>query len=183
MRIIAGESRGIILVSPSDDKVRPTPNRIREALFSILGSFEECTVFDAFAGTGSLGCEALSRGATRVCFADSATTSIELITENVKRVDGGDRSQIFKGSYDYALAKMDFDPDIVFLDPPYNQGLTNLALKTLSEAPRITAGCLVIAEQHVDEEPCAHPAFELDDERVYGSIRLRFLLRIEPAQE
>lgn len=183
MRIIAGESRGIILVSPSDDKVRPTPNRIREALFSILGSFEDCTVFDAFAGTGALGCEALSRGATAVCFADSAATSIEMVTENVKRVDGVSRSQIWKGTYDFALNKMDFDPDIVFLDPPYNQGLTQKALTVMADASRITKGCLVVAEQHIDEEPCAHPAFELDDERVYGSIRLRFLLRNDLSQK
>ncbi|MEZ4461350.1 MAG: 16S rRNA (guanine(966)-N(2))-methyltransferase RsmD [bacterium] len=177
MRIISGTAKGRKLATPLDDRVRPTTDRIRESLFSILGSFEDCTVLDAFAGTGALGCEALSRGATRVCFADNAAASIALVTDNVARVHAEDRAEIIHGSYELALRRMSFDPDVVFLDPPYNQGLTNAALEVLANAPRITAGALVVCEQHADEPPCQHPAFTLDDERLYGSVRLRLFLR------
>lgn len=177
MRIIAGTARGRTLAAPADDRVRPTTDRIRESLFSILGSFEDCTVFDGFAGTGALGCEALSRGATHVAFADSAKTSIDLVRENIRRVDGLDRSTVFPVAFERAVALLAFEPDIIFLDPPYHQGLTQQALETLARSPQITPGALVVCEQHVDEQPCAHEAFSLDDERVYGSVRLRFLLR------
>lgn len=179
MRIISGNARGRTLAAPKDDRVRPTTDRIRESLFSILGSFDECTVFDGFAGTGALGCEALSRGATRVAFADSSPRSIELVRENIQRVDGLDRSLVLPVAFDRALALLDFEPDVVFIDPPYLQGLSQQALETMARSPQITDGSLVVCEQHVDEQPCAHEAFLLDDERVYGSVRLRFLLRKE----
>lgn len=177
MRIISGTAKGRALAAPSDARVRPTTDRIRESLFSILGSFDDCTVFDAFAGTGALGCEALSRGATHACFSDSAARSIALIAENVRRVRAQERSIILHATFEQAVRRLDFDPDVTFLDPPYNKGLAQYALDVLAESERFTEGALIVCEQHVDETPCALSDFDLDDERIYGSVRLRFFLR------
>lgn len=177
MRIIAGTARGRTLATPQDDRVRPTTDRIRESLFSILGSFEDCTVFDGYAGTGALGCEALSRGATRAAFADVSADSIALVRENVSRIDASDRATILALPFDRAVARLEFDPDVIFLDPPYHQGLTQKSLEILARSPRITDGALVVCEQHFDEEPCGLEGFERDDERVYGTVRLTFLVR------
>jgi 16S rRNA (guanine966-N2)-methyltransferase len=179
MRIIAGYARGRRLVTPSNDSVRPTTDRVRESLFSILGDLEDAKVVDGFAGSGALGCEALSRGAARCAFFDPSTQSIELVRENLKRIDAAHLAAVSRLPFTQGLARLDFDPDLVFLDPPYHTPLAQQALDALAASPRITPGALVVIEQDIGDTPASHDAFDLDDERIYGRTRLRFLRRAD----
>jgi 16S rRNA (guanine966-N2)-methyltransferase len=179
MRIIAGHARGRRLLAPSDDSVRPTTDRIRESLFSILGDLEGVSVVDGFAGSGALGCEALSRGASRCDFFDLSSKSIELVTENVRRIDAASQAHISRCAFTQGLANLSHEPDLIFLDPPYSTPLAQQALDALASSPRITPGALVVVEQEIDDTLATHPRFELDDERVYGRTRLRLLRRVE----
>lgn len=178
MRIIAGHARGRRLLAPADDSVRPTTDRIRESLFSILGDLEGVSVVDGFAGSGALGCEALSRGASRCDFFDLSSKSVELVTENVRRIDASDSAHISRCAFTQGLATLSHDPDLVFIDPPYHTPLAQQALDALAASPRITPGALIVVEQDIDDAPALHDRFELDDERVYGRTRLRLLRRL-----
>jgi 16S rRNA (guanine966-N2)-methyltransferase len=177
MRIIGGSARGRVLATPKDDRVRPTTDRIRESLFSILGDFQDTIVLDGFAGTGALGCEALSRGATFCYFCDPSRDSVSLVEENLRRIDAGDRARVLTMRFDRALEQITHDPDVIFLDPPYGTGLLEGAVEAVAACQGIGKGALLVCEQGSDETPIRHDAFELDDERVYGGTRLTFLVR------
>lgn len=177
MRIIAGSYKGRKLASPNDDRVRPTTDRVRESLFSILGDFSDCVVVDGFAGTGALGIEALSRGADYCYFFDPSYASILLVEENIDRVGASERASIYKVSFDKGLELLESEPDVLFLDPPYGSSLAQSALESMAKCEWVTARALVVVEQSSTDKPVEHEAFELDDERLFGDTRMRFLLR------
>jgi 16S rRNA (guanine(966)-N(2))-methyltransferase RsmD len=118
MRVIAGEFRSRRLISLPGDATRPTPDRLRETLFSILMPVIEGAVFvDAFAGTGAVGIEAISRGARQVIFIEKNKDAVEVIRENLSSLKIKDRGQLIKGSAVLHLANV--TDAIVFIDPPY----------------------------------------------------------------
>jgi len=134
MRIISGSARGLTLATPKDQRVRPTTDRVRESLFSILGNLHDLIVLDAFAGTGALGCEALSRGAAFCYFFDPSKDSITLVKENLSRVKATDRASTQQRPMTQALPTItQHTLDLVFLDPPYH---TTLAHEALPNKPR-----------------------------------------------
>ena len=177
MRIIAGTAKGRKLQTPKNDNVRPTTDRVRESLFSIMGSFEDCVVWDAFAGTGALGCEALSRGADFVYFSDSSRPSIELVRENIGRVTKDQNFRVIHAPAERAIAELSHDPDIIFLDPPYASGLLESVVDAIARASAIGSGALLVCEQGAEEPPIQHDSFEMDDQRLFGSIRITFLVK------
>src|SRR5690554_3619799 len=105
MRIISGKARGLRLATPSTYHVRPTADRVREALFSILGDLEGAVVVDGFAGTGALGCEAISRGAARCYFFEKSREAVETVEENVRRIKGAGQAKVEKCTFEYGLGK------------------------------------------------------------------------------
>jgi 16S rRNA (guanine(966)-N(2))-methyltransferase RsmD len=120
MRVIAGEFRSRVLKSLPGLDVRPTPDRLRESLFNVLTPKIQNAVFlDAYAGTGSVGIEALSRGATRVIFIENNRAAWSIIRENLNSLGIENRAEIVRGKVAQALAK--YPADIVFLDPPYTR--------------------------------------------------------------
>lgn len=120
MRVIAGEFRSRRLKSPPGLATRPTPDRLRESLFSILmPEIEGATFFDAYAGTGSVGIEALSRGAARCIFVERSRAAVEVLRENLATLGVEARCEVFTGKAQHVLARK--TADIVFLDPPYEQ--------------------------------------------------------------
>jgi 16S rRNA (guanine(966)-N(2))-methyltransferase RsmD len=123
MRIIAGEFRRRVLLSPPDDKTtRPIPDRVKESVFSILrGHFEGATVFDGFAGTGAIGLEAVSRGASRCLLVEQDKAMSRLLTQNVERLGAGDRCEVLTADAlgPGALARAPRPLHLAFLDPPY----------------------------------------------------------------
>jgi 16S rRNA (guanine966-N2)-methyltransferase len=152
MRIISGELRGRKLLSPDSDKVRPTTDKVKEAVFNILAPYlEDAVVIDLFAGTGSLGLEALSRGAVRVYFVDKSKESINLVKENVKRCAAEDRSVILLYDFERGLERIPEKVDIIFLDPPYSKGFMEKSLSLISASMRLNEDGIVVAEHGKDE--------------------------------
>ncbi len=136
MRVIGGEFRSRRLKAPHGDTVRPTPDRLREALFNILAPRIEGTVFlDAYAGSGSVGIEALSRGARRAIFLEKSRPALRALEENIEMLDIGPRCEVHPGNAAPVITK--FEADIVFLDPPYpREREYELCLAALGEQPR-----------------------------------------------
>jgi 16S rRNA (guanine966-N2)-methyltransferase len=170
MRIIAGTWRGRLLAPPPPSGVRPTADRVRQALFDTLmhapwASVRGAHVLDAFAGTGALGLEALSRGAAHATFIERDRATLAVLRRNVAAL----------GAAATVLAADALAPPrgtahtLVFLDPPYGQGLVPRALAALGAAGWLAPGALVVAETGRDEPPpCEDPL----DSRTHGAARL-----------
>ena len=136
MRVIGGEFRSRRLKTPHGDSVRPTPDRLREALFNILSQRINGVVFlDAYAGCGSVGIEALSRGARRAIFLEKSRGALRCLEENIVTLGIEARTEVHAGNAAPGITQ--FEADIVFLDPPYPRELEySLCLERLGEAPR-----------------------------------------------
>ena len=179
MRIIAGSAKGHKLGSlPIKSKrqlIRPTSDRAREALFSIIGPFVQgALVLDFFAGTGALGLEALSRGALSALFVDKNRGVIDLITRNIKKCGFSEVSTVVKRDLTKGLSFLDrfIPPDgftLVFLDPPYGRKMGYTVLFELGKGEFISNQCMVIAEDNSGEDlPDTIGILHLHDRRRYG---------------
>ncbi|WP_133489006.1 16S rRNA (guanine(966)-N(2))-methyltransferase RsmD [Aliiroseovarius marinus] len=174
MRIIAGRFRGLALASvgkgDAGAHLRPTTDRVRESLFSMLtgGRFgdpiEDARVLDLFAGTGALGLEALSRGATHVTLVDDGRKALSLIRENIQKCRCADEVTILKR--DATRLPEGTPHDLIFLDPPYGKGLGEKALAAAIKSGWVADGALIVWE---DNMPVIPPAgvTQLDSRR-YG---------------
>ena len=177
MRIITGSARGARLKSPAGEGTRPTADRTREALFSMLGArVYDARVLDLFAGTGALALEALSRGAESAVLVDRATYTV--LQENVRRTKMEERAEIRRGDVygqTAALSREGRTFDLIFADPPYACGDNARVLAAVSEGALPDAGGLLVLEQGADE-----PLIErsgrllLVRERRYGAARICF---------
>lgn len=156
MRIIAGEWRGRKLTAPKGDATRPTADRTRETLFSMLtsrlGSFEELRVADLFAGSGALGLEALSRGAAHCLFVEQDREALDTIRDNVSTFDARARCTIEAGSV-LGLRPAREPYDLILLDPPYRTGAGEVALDRLQRLDWITDATWIALETAFNEEP------------------------------
>ncbi len=180
MRIIAGAFRGRRLHGPKGDRVRPTIDRVREAIFSMLASeIPNAKVLDLFAGTGAMGLEALSRGAAFSVFVDQSADSVRLIRENIALCRAEAKSRVMREPAVSAIRRLATNDeffDIIFLDPPYGKGLiqeTLAVLDTVAEAQAI-----VIAEHHIkDSLPATLGPWVQDRERKYGDTLISIYSR------
>jgi 16S rRNA (guanine(966)-N(2))-methyltransferase RsmD len=165
--------------------IRPTADRVKESLFNILAvlleGFDQCRVLDLFAGTGNLGIESLSRGAAQAVFIDNHRESLILVSRNLMMLGFNDRGRLIGKE---ALAALRFlektEPPfhLVFIDPPYRQGLAEMALKYLSASPLINENSLVIAEFSSGEIlPMAFDNLKDFDRRIYGDTAIAFFRR------
>jgi 16S rRNA (guanine966-N2)-methyltransferase len=156
IRIIAGEFKGRRLKVPSGGKVRPTSDRVREALFSILGaSVVGARVLDAYSGSGALGFEALSRGARSVVFVESDGAAADLLRENGSRIGAAERCRIIRASMiDLAANPPVGGPfDIIMADPPYGAGEAPELLALISAPTWLLPGGLIVLERERAVEP------------------------------
>ncbi|MDP9413656.1 MAG: 16S rRNA (guanine(966)-N(2))-methyltransferase RsmD [Pseudomonadota bacterium] len=181
MRIIAGEWRGRAMLAPEGRATRPTSDRAREGLFSILqsrvGSFEGLRVADLFAGTGALGLEALSRGAGHCTFLDNDRNAFAALQRNIASFGAASRAEVRAQAVEYAGPPA-APCDILFLDPPYGTGLAEMALKRVGNAAWIVPGGLLSLET-AGERPDAPLGFEIETERRFGKAHI-LLLRRQP---
>jgi 16S rRNA (guanine966-N2)-methyltransferase len=149
MRIIAGEWRGRPLIGPEGRATRPTSDRAREGLFSMLvsrlGSFEELRVADLFAGTGALGLEALSRGAAHCLFLDNDRNAVTSIARNLATFGAADRADVRAQAVEHAPPPP-APCHLVLLDPPYSLGLVEPILARIADAAWLAPGALVSVE-------------------------------------
>lgn len=178
MRIIAGEWRGRPLAAPEGQGTRPTSDRAREGLFSMLasrvGSFQGLHVADLFAGTGALGLEALSRGAAHCTFVESDRTAAFVLQKSIDRFSVKDRTTVLTQSVEYASApSRPFD--IVFMDPPYRTGLAEMAVARIGNPAWVAPGGWLSVETSGEKIEVPN-GFSLDTERRFGKAHI-FLLR------
>lgn len=183
MRIVAGKHRGRALLVPDGAAIRPTSDRAREALFNILehGSFAaggsrlaEKRVLDAFAGTGALGLEALSRGAAHVSFIEQASEARKLLARNIATLGEQDRTIVLSGDAT-APPRTPAPVALALLDPPYGKGLGAKALIALAAAGWFAPDTLIVLEIGAKEVPALPDGFTLRDDRRYGAARLLFI--------
>ena len=187
MRIVSGRFKGRTLRAPGDVALRPTSDKVRQAIFNILEhagfaaelSLEGARVVDLFAGTGALGLEALSRGAKYCLFIEDAAESRGIIRENVEALVLTGASKIWRRDATNLGALDTLAPfDLAFLDPPYRKGLLAPALKGLVAGGWLNANALIIAEAAEDEAMPVIDGLEILDDRVYGDTRLAFMRSI-----
>lgn len=154
MRVIAGERRRYLLKTPKNTKIRPTSDKIKETLFNMLSNKVYDAVFiDLFSGTGQIGIEALSRGAKFCVFIDRDKTAISLIKENISHVKYEAFSDIIHGNLPDSIVRIDrFNPEIIFLDPPYDSGLYKASLSKIAGLNSIDENTLIIAESDAKED-------------------------------
>lgn len=180
MRVISGKYRGKKLVSPLDDSVRPTTDRIKETVFNILQwDIAGARVLDLFCGSGALGIECLSRGAEEVVFVDKSRESTELTKTNLKGIDGNYR--VVNADFLNVLRAHGKKFDLIFIDPPYKSGLGDIAVDAVFECDRLARGGIVVYE-HSTEIPFNPSSDRLNVRtKVMGSVTVEFVTRKERA--
>jgi len=176
MRIIAGAWRGRLLDAPPGIATRPTADRVRETLFSMLtsrlGSFEELRVADLFAGSGALGFEALSRGASSATFVERDSSAVAAIRANAERLEAADRITILSAN---ALNLPSGGPfDLVFADPPYDKGSGSAAAAAVAAAGWLAPGGWLSVESASGDEVSAK-GLNVEAERAVGRARLTLM--------
>lgn len=184
MRVIGGKWRGRALTAPEGRDIRPTGDRVREAIFNIVehgrhtkggGSpIPGAVVLDSFAGTGAMGIEALSRGAAKAYFLEKERASINVLERNL--ADCGGAATIRKADC-LAPPSAPETCDLVFLDPPYGQGMAVPALTALTDASWVGDGALCVVEIGKSDAFDTPDGFEVLDERRYGAARVILLTR------
>jgi len=178
MRIVGGRLRGRALAAPKSHAVRPTADRLREALFNVLvhaygDPVTSARVLDLFAGTGALGLEALSRGAQFALFVDDGAEARALIRENVAALGLGGASKIFRRDATRLGAAHPLEPfTLAFLDPPYGQGLAEQALAGARAGGWLAAGALIVVEEAAKAGFAAPEGFEELERRRYDDTAL-----------
>jgi len=181
MRIVGGRFSGRPLYAPTGLAVRPTSDRVREALFNILehGDYPlaGARVIDLFAGSGALGLEAISHGAAYALFVEEGAASRAAIRRNVESLSLTGATRIFRRD----ATKLGAIPagitpfELGFLDPPYDRGLVSPCLYALVDGRWLSEGAAIVVETRNDETLDLPPAFAFVDERIYGDTKLWFL--------
>lgn len=176
MRIISGKYKAKKLHTLKSNDTRPTSDKVRESVFSMLGELDG-SVLDLFGGTGGLAIEALSRGASSAMIIDGAGDAIKIIKENTKDLD--EPVEIFRNDYRRALkamGKREKSFDLIFLDPPYNKKIVDKSLE-LIEAHHILKDDGRIMVETQKNEMFNHDHFEIVKEAVYGTIKVWLLVK------
>jgi len=174
MRVIAGTARGIQLKTPDGMQTRPTADRVKEALFSIIHfDLPGAKVLDLFGGTGQLGIEALSRGASEATFVDQAEPACRLIKENLRRTKLENAAKVIRGDYMEYLSRCRESYDIILLDPPYAEVFLENALKRITEIDILQSGGIIVAERPLGKDlPWDFPGYTRSKDYKYGQILL-----------
>jgi len=180
MRVITGICRGMRLRSLDGLATRPTAERVKEGMFSAIQfEIEGRKVLDLFSGTGQLGIEALSRGASHAVFVDASKESVQVIRENLQKTGLNQVSTLLQSE---AIAYLDRCREkfgIIFLDPPYQSGMLNSALKKISEIDILSESGIIICEYAMDQPPKVPEGLELSRTYRYGKTGVALLRRSE----
>ena len=177
VRIVGGNLGGRVLRAPAGAATRPTSEKVREAVFAILGSVADAHVLDLFAGTGALGIEALSRGAGHVTFVDSARPAIAAIRGNLRALGVEDRATVIAGDAVTAARQPPAAPwQLVFVDPPYRSDLAVRAVTALPEAHLAPGAVIVIEHDRHNAPPDPLGSLLRTDQRRYGDTLISFFV-------
>jgi 16S rRNA (guanine966-N2)-methyltransferase len=196
MRIIAGMAKGRTLVAPKAKTLRPTTDRVKESLFNIIPVVGK-SFLDLFAGAGSVGLEAVSRGASRVILVESHRACAEAIRANIERcgfvnipingIEPGPDIEVIEAPVDRGLRLLGHRGerfDIIFADPPYEQNLIGETLRLIRTQTLMPQdGILVVQHSTREEIPARREGYRIDDSRRYGETALSFLCLRRPEEE
>ena len=170
MRVITGKARGVNLKTPEGLTTRPTADRVKEALFSVINfDVPGAQVLDLFGGTGQLGIEALSRGANHAVFVDESDKACALIRENLRRTKLEQQGRVVRSDYLAFLRSCKGCFDIIFLDPPYAEVFLENALKCITEIDILRSGGIIVCERPLDKDlPWDYPGYIRSRDYKYG---------------
>lgn len=177
MRIIAGIAKGRVLHGPKSDRIRPALDKVKGAIFNILYDVSGKKVLDLFAGTGSVGLEALSRGAASCVFIDQLPEALTLLRKNIERCGFEASAAVLRleASRELRRAKK-FGPfDLIFVDPPYDRGLVHPTLETITRENLLASGGKIIVEHSPREAIPPDVGLTHFDQRKYGQTLVTFL--------
>ena len=180
MRVITGSARGIQLKTPEGMTTRPTTDRVKEAMFSII-HFEipGADVLDLFGDTGQLGIEALSRGAKSAVFVDAGEPACRLIRENLKRTKLEAQGKVVRSDYLAYLARAKEQFDIILLDPPYAEVFLESAIKKITEIDILRQDGIIVAERPLGKEmPWEFPGYDRSKDYKYGNTLLTIYRKV-----
>ena len=171
MRVITGKARGVALKTPDGMATRPTSDRVKEALFSVIQfDIPGSRVLDLFGGTGQLGIEALSRGAKSAVFVDAAESACKLIQENLKKTKLAEDAKVVRSDYMEYLRRCKETFDIIFLDPPYAEVFLENSLNFISEIDILQTNGIIVTERPLDKElPWNFLGFTRSKDYKYGN--------------
>ena len=181
MRIISGKARGTKLYTLEGENTRPTLDRVKESVFNIIqNEIQNCIFLDLFSGSGSIGIEAVSRGAKKAIMCDSSKEAISVIEKNIQKTHSEKYIELYCGKYDFVLKnRVKEKVDIVYVDPPYKTDFAYKSVELLLEKQLLKEQSIVIIE--TDQEEIIHNIQQLDIEiisqRKYGRAHIIFLKR------
>lgn len=182
MRVIAGSARSLKLVTPEGFDTRPTTDRIKETLFNMIQmDVPGCNFLDLFSGSGSIGIEALSRGAKQAVFVENGKVACDCIEQNLKHTKFTDKAKVLKQDVFVALSMLEYKEkfDVVFMDPPYEQELERKVLEYLTMSQMIDEDTLIIFEANLqtDIDYLEQLGYELIKEKIYKTNKHVFVKR------
>ena len=187
MRVISGTCKGKRLFSLKGLNLRPTSDRVKEAIFDILqDQIEGRQVLDLFAGTGALGIEALSRGARGAVFVEESPRSLTVLRKNIEECRVKDRAQVLAREVMTGIKILEAKGEsfqLIFLDPPYGKGVAHKTLKALAASSIVSPDTMIVAEHAAADDISSIPHLERVDARKYGGTRVSFFqLQKEPKE-
>ncbi|MGI6678762.1 MAG: 16S rRNA (guanine(966)-N(2))-methyltransferase RsmD [Dehalobacterium sp.] len=176
MRVISGDAKGRKLKAPKGLDTRPTSDRVKEAIFNVLAAKIPCSsVLDVFAGTGGLGIEALSRGAKLAHFIEKDRDAALIVKHNLLHTGLNAHAQVFQGDFTYLLGKLKEKYDLIFLDPPYHQGLVRQAVSLIIKHGLLKEhGVIIIETGTKEKELPQEEEIALVKESVYGDTSVLY---------
>ena len=178
MRVITGRAKGRRLAAPKSKRIRPALDQVKEAVFNILFDVTDFSVLDLFAGTGSMGIEALSRGAKNAVFVDDFISAVILIRKNLERCGFENQASVIKSPVKPAIKRLSRQGktfDLIFVDPPYLKNYVNPTLAALANSEIVTPSSIIIVEHHPKEPITAPENIVVSDSRRYGQTLVSFL--------
>ena len=187
MRVISGTCKGKRLFSLKGLNLRPTSDRVKEAIFDILqDQIEGRQVLDLFAGTGALGIEALSRGARGAVFVEESPRSLTVLRKNIEECRVKDRARVLAREVKTGIKILEAKGEsfqIIFLDPPYGKGFAHKTLKALATSSIVSPDTLIVAEHAATDDILSIPRLQRVDTRKYGGTLVSFFqLQKEPKE-
>ena len=182
MRVIAGKARRLKLKTPEGEHTRPTTDRIKETLFNMLQPYLPNAVFiDLFSGSGGIGIEAISRGARHVYFVDNNRQSIDCIKSNLNFTRLAEQATVLRQDVISALDGIhEKEADVIFMDPPYNEGYENKVLQSLLDKIYVTDRTLIVAEAglHTDFSYVNELGYQIEKEKCYKTNKHVFMHKV-----
>ncbi len=176
MRVISGQARGLKLASPEGLATRPTTDRVKESMFNIISPYLPAgDILDLFSGSGALGIEALSRGSKHGVFVEQNKSALNILKSNLDRSRQAEKSEVIFGDAFTYLAKTEKKFDIIFLDPPYNQGILTRAVEEIAKHSRLKPGGIIVAEGEVGGETPPDGEFGILKSAKYGKTMVYIL--------